>query len=135
MLKLAGRDFTVERATLAFDGSPSLRPEVQVLMTAELSGVAAMLIVSGRVPELHVTVASDPPLPEEDILSLLTIGQKAAREGESVSAATSDKLSFSYLTEDVWGYTGQKLGVDRVSVGQGAGTGQSLLVNAGELMR
>ena len=36
-LKLAGTEYEVQRAVLSFDGQPSLRPEVQLLITTRIS--------------------------------------------------------------------------------------------------
>jgi len=88
--------FEVERARLTFANPARIEPVVDLVASAEIREYDVTLDLSGKVDNLQVRVASDPPLSDLDVLSLLATGQAPARAGIGAAGATSTRQeSFS----------------------------------------
>ncbi len=73
--------FEVERARLTFANPARIEPVIDLVASAEIREYDVSLDLSGKVDNLQVHVASDPPLSDLDVLSLLATGQAPARSG------------------------------------------------------
>lgn len=77
-----GQELEIERARLIFAASSIDNPALDVLATRKApamseaeDGVVAGIQVRGRVKNPEITLVSQPPLPESDILAYLLLGQ------------------------------------------------------------
>ncbi len=95
--------FQVQSAQVHFDQAATVNPRVDLVAFTEVSGFKVDLFLSGRVNQLKFEFTSHPPLPENEILSLLAIG---------LSSSDAKKMS----------------GVDQASVQSGEAT--SLLLHS-----
>lgn len=86
--------FEVERARLTFADPARIEPVVDLLATTEVRQYDVTLELSGKIDNLQVRVASDPPLSDLDVFSLLSTGQ-APETGLGSAVAGTDENRFS----------------------------------------
>jgi len=85
--------FEVERARLTFANPARIEPVVDLVASAEIREYDVTLDLSGKVDNLQVRVASDPPLSDLDVLSLLATGQAPQRAGLGTSGGNDQGFS------------------------------------------
>jgi translocation and assembly module TamB len=73
-----GKEFTLTRGQIAFDGAAPPVPTLDVEAEARTPNLIARLHLSGPFSSPAITLASEPPLPQEEILSRLLFGRSAA---------------------------------------------------------
>ena len=124
-----GQELEIERARLIFAASPIDNPALDVLATRKApamaeteDGVVAGIQVRGRVKNPEITLVSQPPMPESDILAYLLLGQPlnqaSVTEGKILTdAAGSLGLKGGALLAKRIGAT---FGIEDVYVEQGA---------------
>lgn len=78
--------FKVISATADFISPDIIRPLLDIHATTEVRGYQIDLRLSGTVDRFTLTLNSDPPLNETDILALLTVGQTASEAAETAKA-------------------------------------------------
>lgn len=86
--------FEVERARLTFADPARIEPVVDLLATTEVRQYDVTLDLSGKIDNLQVRVASDPPLSDLDVFSLLATGQ-APGTGLGTATTGTDENRFS----------------------------------------
>ncbi len=85
-----GKLFDIERGTVTFDGSDSSNPTV--LATARWDSPADYSVTveyAGTVRQGQLTLASEPPLTQDEILSLLMFGNPEGSQGSSSGSAAA----------------------------------------------
>jgi len=75
--------FKIISATADFVSPDTIRPVLDIHATTEVRGYQIDLRLSGTVDRFTLTLNSDPPLNETDILALLTVGQTASEAAET----------------------------------------------------
>lgn len=85
--------FEVERFRLTFANPAQIEPVVDLVASAEIREYDVTLDLSGKVDNLQVRVASDPPLSDLDVLSLLATGQAPERAGLGTTRETDQAFS------------------------------------------
>jgi autotransporter translocation and assembly factor TamB len=80
--------------------------------------------LSGRTDELTVRLSSRPPLPEAELLSLVTLGVRQPPRGES-GAGTLATEALRLFVEDLVGITTSSVGLDRIDLGTFEEQGQT----------
>ena len=93
-LDLQGRSFTIDRGTVTFVGAEAANPEIVASATWESpDGALVVASYAGTVTSGTLTLRSDPPLPESEILALLLFGSSdgpaAAEPSEQASDGTA----------------------------------------------
>ncbi|MFW5680666.1 MAG: translocation/assembly module TamB domain-containing protein, partial [Pseudomonadota bacterium] len=78
-LDLLGRRFAFREGEILFGGAFPPDPTVDIEMAVELSDVVALLAVSGPALDPTISVTSDPPLPEDEVLSRLIFDRGVER--------------------------------------------------------
>lgn len=87
--------FKVISATADFISPDIIRPVLDIHATTEVRGYQIDLRLSGTVDRFTLTLNSDPPLSETDILALLTVGQTASEAAETAKAiGTAEATAF-----------------------------------------
>lgn len=121
-----GNVYTLERGTINFANPSRIEPLLDVVARTRVSEYAVVVNLSGSLERLTTSFSSDPPLPDLDILGLLTTGapteggvlsdlapEPGAPSRESVAAgALLYGQAAALLTERV----GKLFGFDRVQV-------------------
>jgi translocation and assembly module TamB len=72
--EFAGRRFELERGTIRFNGSNPPDPVLDIAAAANLQGLSATIRVTGTGLKPDVSFASNPALPEDELLSRLLFG-------------------------------------------------------------
>jgi len=115
-----GRRFDIQRdGRVRFEGSIPLNPALDVRATRVISGVEAQVHIGGtaRTPEL--TLTSNPPLDEADILSLIVFNQPANQlgEGQQVSLAQrASSLATGFVASKLANSIGGALNLDTFEI-------------------
>ncbi len=81
--------FKVVEGTLVFDGEEKIDPVVDLTAETRKHGILARVVVRGRASRLKLSFASEPPLPEDEILSRVLFGKQPSE----LSAAESLQLA------------------------------------------
>jgi translocation and assembly module TamB len=88
------RRFTLDRGSLDFVGSRPPIPMIDLAATADTAEVKVTVALQGPAKEPKVTLTSEPPLPQDEILSRLLFGTSAARitpmQGLRLAAAVQE---------------------------------------------
>ena len=82
-----GNTYTIDRATLTFANPARIEPLLDVVARTRVSEYSVTLNLSGSLARLNTTFASDPPLPDLDVLGLLATGAPVERPALSEVAA------------------------------------------------
>jgi translocation and assembly module TamB len=81
--KFQGRQFQVQRdGTITFRGDTPIDPALDVSAERTISGIVARVMVGGTMRMPQLTLSSQPPLDQSDILSLIVFNQPANKLGE-----------------------------------------------------
>ncbi|MGH7393459.1 MAG: translocation/assembly module TamB domain-containing protein, partial [Candidatus Rokuibacteriota bacterium] len=75
--------FTLENAVVRFDDPRRVNPHLDVHATTRIRTYDVTMRLTGRADDLSVRLSSEPPLPQEDLLALVTLGATRAELGTS----------------------------------------------------
>ena len=114
-LYLGGHTYQVESGVVEFRGGGTLRPDIRFNARTSVSGYEITLDIQTRSGVTETTLQSDPPLPEDDIASLLLSGQR--RGGGDAAEAVTEQLAAA-LSGEIVGAVGRVIGFDSVRVEQ-----------------
>ena len=114
-LYLGGHTYQVESGVLEFRKPTTLRPDIRFNARTSVSGYEITLDIQTRSGVTETTLQSDPPLPEDDIASLLLSGQR--RGGGDAAEAVTEQLAAA-LSGEIVGAVGRAIGFDSVRVEQ-----------------
>ncbi|MEQ8509572.1 MAG: translocation/assembly module TamB domain-containing protein [Rhodospirillaceae bacterium] len=86
-----GEIFELTRGQVTFTGGGQIDPDLSVVAARNAGGVTARVEVGGRASAPTITLASDPPLPQDEILSRIIFGKSAGQLGplEAVQLANA----------------------------------------------
>lgn len=86
-------EYEAERGLLTFASLDRIDPLLDLIARTRVSNYQVTLNLSGTLDRLNATFASDPPLPDLDVLALLTTGQTLGSGGELGSVAATRNSS------------------------------------------
>ncbi len=100
-----GHDFVLSHGRIIFDGKDEdITPEINFTGTSKIGEFDIHLNVSGPIDKIVIGLDSDPPLGQEDIFSLLTLGftnthtsSLQERERQSITTLSLGSLLFDQL--------------------------------------
>lgn len=72
--EFAGREFDLERGIIRFTGSVPADPLLDIVATANVTGLSATIRVGGTGQKPEITFSSTPALPQDELLSRLLFG-------------------------------------------------------------
>jgi translocation and assembly module TamB len=125
-----GRDLDVERGRLIFAGGPIDNPGIDARAVRRVGEVLAGISVRGTLKSPVLTLFSDPPMPETDILSYLILGQPlqqaSTAEGRTLLGAASalTLTGGDRVARDI----GARFGFEEVAIQAGSTPGEASLV-------
>jgi autotransporter translocation and assembly factor TamB len=122
--------FTLTRAHARFLDPRRIDPVLDVQGTTRIASYDVRLSVTGRTEELEVRLSSTPPLPEEDLLSLVAFGATRAELGQRGGTALAGEVA-SLILKDFFGVGGGEGGlglVDSVELKTSDTSGRSVEV-------
>ncbi len=71
--------YQVDRGLMTFSSSTRINPQIDLVARSKVRDYDVTLNLSGSLNRLQVNLASDPPLPDLEVLSLLTTGETLTR--------------------------------------------------------
>ena len=107
--------FTLTSASARFVDPRNPDPVLDVRGTAQIRNYDVTMHISGRSDNLEIRFSSSPPLPEEDVLSLVAFGatrEQIGRGGAGVVVGEVARL----LVQDLFGTQSSQVGVDVLEV-------------------
>jgi translocation and assembly module TamB len=112
-------DFRINSATADYADDPPSRPYVRVNAETAIQGYQITLNVEGKSERYDMTLSSDPPLDEVDILALMTVG-KTIQSSEGLESELGAAEAASFLTGEFQDVAEERIrrltGFDRVYV-------------------
>jgi translocation and assembly module TamB len=132
-----GRRFEIQRdGMVRFEGLSPIDPALDITATRVISGVEARVLVGGSARKPELTLTSQPPLPEADILSLIVFNQPSNQlgAGEQVSLAQrASALATGFVASKLASSLGSALDLDVFEIEAASeGAGQGAAVTVGE---
>jgi translocation and assembly module TamB len=115
---LGGVQFRAREGSLSFDEASNV-PTVDITAVANRNEIEATLHLYGRIDRAEIELRSEPPLPQDEILSRLMFGTAATTltAGQSVQLAQAvARLSGRGPGIDVLGRVRRFVGVDRIEI-------------------
>ncbi len=111
-----GRRFDVERdGVIRFLGTEDINPLIDISATRDISGVVARVHIRGTLREPTLTLTSDPPLDEADILSLVIFNRPINQIGNEERGFLTDvaaNYAAGIFTEQLSQSLGRALDLD-----------------------
>lgn len=98
-----GRDFLLDSGDLVFTGPPTINPILNLRAKYPTGGTEVSLDVKGTAKEPLLTLSSNPPLPEQDIVSVLVVGKPLNQIGPTDPNGTSRAAQAAALAGNVIG--------------------------------
>ena len=127
---LIGRSFDLEEGVITFDGGANIDPRLNIVLSRTDDDLTGQIIISGSASDPQIDFASQPALPQEEVLPQLLFGQSQ----QSLNAGQALQLA-SGLATLLSGNSGPfdvargALGVDVLQLDAGSGgDGSSLTV-------
>jgi translocation and assembly module TamB len=108
----AENEYKVERAILSFANPYRIEPVVDLVAKTEVSSYQVTLNLSGPLDRLRATFASDPPIPDLEVLSLLATGDPGRLAGELTPEAGqgASQGAEAFLAGQAANLIGQRVG-------------------------
>ena len=115
-LYVGGRTYQIESGVVDFRNPTLLRPDIRFNARTTVAGYDVTIDIQTRSGVTETTLQSDPPLPEEDVASLLLSGQRGG--GGDPTEAVTEQLAAA-LSGELVGAVGRAIGFDSVRVETG----------------
>ncbi len=127
---LLGKSFRLTRGAITFDGSATLDPALDIVAEATASDITAQVIITGYASAPKITLASTPPVPQDEILSRILFNQGVGQitAGQGVQLATA-AATLAGGGPGVLDRLRGKLGLDWLGLGQGPAGAASPILN------
>ena len=121
-LELSGVRYDIDHGTVSFSDPNRIDPFLDVQVRAIVDTVEITVGLVGTLDRLTPTLVSNPPLPETDILALLSTGRRA----DQATQAQAGAVASSFLTDQLAGAVTRRarslLDVDQLRVDPFAAT-------------
>jgi len=124
-----GRRFQMEKARVNFTGGDEIDPSLDIVGRHRVPQYLIEVVVGGYASKPTLTLRSDPPLDQADVLSVLLFGKptNALSEGEQINLQGQAALiTADFFAADLKGSIAEQLGLDTldISVGNDVSAGQ-----------
>lgn len=128
-------EYEIERGLLTFASLQSLDPVIDLLARTRVREYEIHLNLSGTLERLNASFVANPPLPDVDVLALLTTGDRLANSGDLTSAllpqgqqggAGGEVLLYGQASSLVASRFKGLFGLDRFRIDPTASTGGSV---------
>jgi translocation and assembly module TamB len=114
-LKFRGHRFRVETAAARFDDPRRPDPVLDMRATTRIRTYDVTMEATGRLEDLTIRLSSVPPLPQEDLVALVTFGKTRAELGASAATVFAGEAA-RLLAEEVLGLEASGLALDVLDV-------------------
>ena len=103
--------FVLENAVVRFDDPRQINPYLDVRATTRIRTYDVTMGLTGRADDLTIRLTSEPPLPQADLLALVTLGQTREELGNSGGLAFAGEAAQMISQELLGGETSMPLDV------------------------
>lgn len=104
-----GRDFLMDSGDIVFLGPPDINPALNLRAKYASGGTEVYLDVRGTLREPVLKLSSNPPLPEQDIISVLVVGRPLNQIGPTQNGASRDAQAAAVAGNVIGGYITREL--------------------------
>ncbi len=112
-------EFRIIKASADFSDPKRINPVMEIVAETSIKGYNIRLNLEGQMEHFNLSLLSDPPLPEIDILSLLTVG-KFGKELKGIESGIGAGEATSFLTGKMQDVIEERVrsltGLDRLEV-------------------
>lgn len=112
-------EFRIVKASADFSDPRRINPVMEIVAVTSVKGYNIRLNLEGQMEHFNLSLLSDPPLPEIDILSLLTVG-KFGKELKGIESGIGAGEATSFLTGKMQDVIEERVrsltGLDRLEV-------------------
>jgi translocation and assembly module TamB len=121
-LNFRNNRFDIQRAIIDLPPRRGADPVINIVAEGEIRGYRVLVTPSGPISQLQVTLRSDPPLPQADVVSLITTGdlssgdQSASILGQSGVGTATSLLTESLINAPVRRATDKLFGLNRFEI-------------------
>jgi len=115
-ITLSGVRYDVDHAIVTFADPRAIAPYLDVLIRGTVDYWEVTAAVSGTLDRLTPTLSSNPPLPDSDILGLISSGGAVSRAGVGEGQAVAGGLLLEQLTGAVAGRARTLLDLDQLRI-------------------
>lgn len=131
-----GQRLTIEQGRLLFAG-PLTTPDIRLTASREIDGTKVGVNVVGQAPKPAITLTSDIPMSQDEILSYLVLGRSLGNKQETSAAdkqalALSAALNLTGKTGAI-GMLGERLGLSDLAIGTQGGSDSTEVAVSGRL--
>jgi translocation and assembly module TamB len=130
---VAGTTLTFSKGEIGFDGTGvagRIDPTLDFTADSTSGSVTATLAVGGYADAPKITLSSTPSLPQDEVLAHLLFGESvkdlSALQIAEIATALADLSGVTGAAGDPLGAVRKGLGLDRLSVGSGSGSGATV---------
>jgi autotransporter translocation and assembly factor TamB len=131
-----GRRFQVQRdGSITFRGDTPPDPALNVTAERTISGIVAQVNVGGTMRDPTLTLSSNPPLDQTDILSLIVFNQPANRLGQGQATNLGERaaaLAGGFVAAPLANSLGRALNVDILELDPSGDEGEGPTVTIGQ---
>jgi translocation and assembly module TamB len=121
-LELAGVRYDLDRCVISFQNPERMEPQLDIQAHTTVQNFEISVGLRGTLDRMTPTFTSNPPLPEMDIISLLSVGRKA----DEAASGQAGAVASSFFTDQITGAVTQRartlLDVDQLRVDPFAAT-------------
>ncbi|MDZ7700198.1 MAG: translocation/assembly module TamB domain-containing protein [Deltaproteobacteria bacterium] len=116
------RTFHITEGQIAFDGSTPPTPFLNVTAEVKAGEIDAQVRITGPTNDFKLSLTSQPPLPQDEIMANILFGQSAAKLNpfQAYQLASALAQLSGHDTPDVMGKTRKLLGLDRLTLSGGS---------------
>jgi translocation and assembly module TamB len=131
-----GKRFELKKGSLFLDGSSPPSPRIDVEAEAKSRDIVATLHLSGPVQHLEMRLSSDPPFPQDEILSRLLFGRSASNITPLQALQLADSINTLARGGglDLLSQTRQMLGLDQLTLKPSGKTQEETALSAGKYL-
>ncbi len=117
-LYFSGRPFHVLKAKLVFNNNLFIDPLIRIESEAFIQNYRIRFDISGSASRAKPELVASPPLPTQDILALVSLGELFKRSGSSEvsSQQSSTAMVSAKLTEEIQSRANQLLGINLLRI-------------------
>ena len=121
-LEFAGNRYELDRGAVTFTSPDRVEPHLDILARTTVQTFEVTVGLNGTLDRLTPTFTSNPPLPEMDVISLVSTGRKADAAGQGGAGAVASSFLTDQLTGAVTNRARTLLDVDQMRVDPFAAT-------------
>ncbi|MEO1090070.1 MAG: translocation/assembly module TamB domain-containing protein [Pseudomonadota bacterium] len=118
-LDLLSRRFTLRRGEIRFDGSFPPDPTIDIEAVTNLDDLTGILAIRGPALDPEIVATSEPPLPEDEVMSRILFGRDAAQLNsiQAIRLAAAIEGLRSGGSKNVLERAGGLVGIDTIDIG------------------